>query len=261
MRVTEKKAAISNFRDVGGLQAISGQQLQNGILFRSAAIAKLDDATAELLMETSVKNVIDLRTQGERAMTPDALPEGINAVTLDVLGSDPTSASASLTAILANPDKAKALSAVDAEAMLEASYRSFVSLHSATTAYRQLFSLIASTDANNASLMHCTAGKDRTGWAAAALQLWLGVPEAAVYEEYLRSNTELGDLQPIIDWFTNGGGDPDAIQALLAVKAEYLDAALDEVRRTHGDIDAYFSRGLELPTSELVALRNKFLPQ
>lgn len=253
-------AAIANFRDVGGLESTAGAVMRPGVLFRSASIPKLDDAAAQLLSQKSITQVLDLRTGAERGMAPDVLPTEVSLVTLDVLGSDPTSAAASLTSILANPDKAKALTATDAKAMLEASYRSFINLESATSAYRQMYSLIADSAPAQVHLFHCTAGKDRTGWGAAALQLWLGVPEATVYEEYLRSNAELGDqLQPIIDWFISGGGSAEAIRALMAVEPEYLDAALDEVRSSYGDIDGYFTRGLGLSSQQLKSLWTRFL--
>ena len=73
------------------------------------------------------------------------------------------------------------------EATFVKSYRDFVTLPSAKTAYRELF--ISLADQNKLpALFHCTTGKDRTGWAAAALLTLLDVPKKTVMEDYLRSN-------------------------------------------------------------------------
>lgn len=95
------------------------------------------------------------------------------------------------------------------------------------------------------ALFHCTTGKDRTGWAAAALLTLLGVPKDKVVEDYLRSNDYiLPAYQKVIDAFVAAGGDPAIPPAILGVKAEYLDAAFDEMQTKYGAIEKYFSEGL-----------------
>ena len=90
-------------------------------------------------------------------------------------------------------------------------------------------------------------GKDRTGWAAASLQLLLGVPEDLVMADFLASNGYLRPMfQSFLDDFEARGGDPDLIAEFFWVRPEYLEAALDEMRTSYGTIERYFSDGLRL---------------
>jgi protein-tyrosine phosphatase len=95
---------------------------------------------------------------------------------------------AEVQTLIAKPQEAnKFLGGGKAEALFVEAYKEFVTLPSANESYHALF--VALSDANNgAALFHCTTGKDRTGWAAAALLTLLGVPEQQVYEDYLHSN-------------------------------------------------------------------------
>jgi protein-tyrosine phosphatase len=107
---------------------------------------------------------------------------------------------------------------------------------------------------------HCTTGKDRTGWAAAALLTLLGVPKDQVVEDYLRSNDYiLPAYQKVIDAFVAGGGDPAIPRAILGVKEEYLDAAFDEMQTKYGTIEGYFSDGLGIDAAQQQALRDLYL--
>jgi protein-tyrosine phosphatase len=138
-------------------------------------------------------------------------------------------------------------------------YRDFVDLPSAKQAYRQLFLDLADPSGTPA-LYHCTAGKDRTGWATAALLSLLGVPEDQVYADYLRSNeTMLPAYAPLIERFVDGGGDPAVIKAILGVKADYLKAAFDEMRAKYGSIEGYFNDGLRMDEAARRRMRARFL--
>ena len=138
-------------------------------------------------------------------------------------------------------------------------YRQFVTLPSAKTAFCQLF--IQLGEANQLpGLFHCTTGKDRSGWAAAALLILLGVPEEIVFEDYLRSNEYiLPAYKQAIDAFVAQGGDPSIPQDLLGVKTEYLQSSFDEVKTRYGSIEGYFEKGLGIDDAGQQHLRNCFL--
>ena len=109
-------------------------------------------------------------------------------------------------------------------------------------------------------LFHCATGKDRTGWATAALFLLLGVPEDSVLEEYLLTNTDLlPTLQHWLDAFRDNGGDPDLLLPILGVQPSYLEAALEEVRREYGGIEEYFTEGLGLSPATVATLRKQLV--
>ena len=139
------------------------------------------------------------------------------------------------------------------------SYREFVSLPSAKRGFRKLFLELGDKEQIPA-LFHCTTGKDRTGWAAAALLTLLGVPKDQVVEDYLRSNDYiLPAYQKVIDAFVAGGGDPAIPRSILGVKEEYLDAAFDEMETKYGTIERYFSDGLGIDAAQQQALRDLYL--
>ena len=114
---------------------------------------------------------------------------------------------------------------------------------SAKKEFRKLFLGLADREQLPA-LFHCTTGKDRTGWAAAALLTLLGVPKETVMEDYLRSNDYIiPKYQKVIDAFVEAGGDASIPPAILGVKKEYLEAAFDEMETKHGTSRSTFPKG------------------
>ena len=138
-------------------------------------------------------------------------------------------------------------------------YVNIVGLPSALTGYGQFFSTLAQ-EGKRPALFHCTTGKDRTGWAAAAFLLFLGVSEEDVMREYLLTNDQLlPSLQPVFDEFAARGGDPELLRPVLGVQPEYLNTGLDEMRSRYGTIEGYFETGLGLGADAQVALREAFI--
>jgi protein-tyrosine phosphatase len=132
-------------------------------------------------------------------------------------------------------------------------------LPSAKESFRKLF-LALGDRGQLPALFHCTTGKDRTGWAAAAFLTLLGVPKETVMEDYLRSNDYILPMyQKVIDAFVAAKGDPSIPPAILGVKREYLEAAFAEMEATYGTIERYFSEGLGIDASQQKALRDIYL--
>ena len=145
------------------------------------------------------------------------------------------------------------------EAMFMQVYRAFITLPSAKQSYRTLF-LDLTNPQMAPGVFHCTTGKDRTGWAAAALLTLLGVPKETVMADYMRTNDyTLPQVQHAIDAFVAGGGDRAIALAVLGVKPEYLEASLDEMQKQYGSIEKYFSAGLGIDAAGQQALRERFL--
>lgn len=214
----------------------------------------------EKLANLDLKVDFDLRTAEERSANPDELPPGVKNVWLDVLADADQAAPAKLQKLLEDPEAANAaLGGGKAEANFKTSYRQLVSLPSAKKSYRELFLALGDQEQLPA-LFHCTGGKDRTGWAAAALLTLLGVPKETVMEDYLRSNDYILPMdQKVIDAFVKGGGDPSIPPAVLGAKKEYLEAAFDEVEMKYGTIEKYFSEGLGIDAPQQKALRDLYL--
>ena len=253
-------ASVPNLRDLGGYGTSDGATVAAGLVYRSNQLSGISPGDMEKLAALDLKVDYDLRTAEERDARPDELPPGVEYVWLDVLADADQAGPAMLERLMQNPQEANAaLGGGRAEAGFQESYRQFVSLPSAKASFRQLF--LSLGDQNQLpALFHCTTGKDRTGWAAAALLTLLGVPKDIVLEDYLRSNDYIiPAYQHAIDAFVAGGGDPAIPPAILGVKQEYLEAAFDEMQTTYGTIESYFSEGLGIDAAQQQALRDLYL--
>jgi protein-tyrosine phosphatase len=234
--------------------------VRRGLLYRSVALDGASDADLQTLSGLGVGTVFDLRTGMEQARRPDRLPRGARHVSLDLLVDSGEADPAALFALMEDPPRASAeLGDGGSYRFYVATYRDMVRLGSARHGYGRLYRTLADPAATPA-LVHCTTGKDRTGWAVAALQLYLGVPEDDVVDEYMASDAEVRQaFAHVVDDFVARGGARDVIEPLMSVQPGFLQAALGAVHQDYGSVEAYFSDGLGLGDEELAALREAFL--
>ena len=253
-------ASVPNLRDVGGPATADGRPVRTGLLFRSAALDGLDGVGEAAFARLGVRTIYDFRTEAERAERPDRVPPGSKHVVADVLQDMAGNKPGQIMETMRNPAAASAaFGDGKGAAMFVDQYRNFVRLGSARQAFGRAFTSVID-DESRPVLIHCTGGKDRTGWAAAALQLMLGVPAELVMADYLASNQHLRPgFESLFADFEAGGGDAEVLGSFLWVRPEYLEAALDEVRRAYGTIERYFSDGLGLGDGGLEDLRTTFL--
>lgn len=238
-------SAATNLRDLGGYRTADGRTVARELVFRSDVFSPLTEHDIANLARVNLKTVYDLRTVPEVKAQPDQLPPHVSIVSLNVLADAQSAAPAQLEALLHDPKRATAtLGGGKVEAHFADGYREFVSLPSAKQAYRALY--LALTERSNLpAAFHCTTGKDRTGWAAAALLTLLGVPKDIVTADYLRSNDNLlSYYKSTIDHFAQAGGDPAIPIAILGVKREYLEASFSEMQTRHQTIENYFAEAL-----------------
>ena len=252
--------SLPNLRDVGGHPTGDGGRVRTGLLYRSADLGRVAGADAAVLAGLGLRTVYDLRTAGERAAQPDRVPPVSVYVVADVLRDSTGMTPADFGLLFEDlPAAREALGDGRAAMFFVDAYREFVTLASARAGYGRLFADIATGTALPA-LFHCTTGKDRTGWAAAALLLFLGVPQDVVLDDYLASGPLLGPLtRPMFDAFAARGGDRGLLEPLLAVRPAYLASALDEVGRRFGTIEGYFSDGLGLDAVARAGLRARLV--
>ncbi|HSH65097.1 MAG TPA: tyrosine-protein phosphatase [Bacteroidia bacterium] len=149
----------------------------------------------------------------------------------------------------------------EAETIMKQIYCDLVTLPSSKAALKQLYTTLALAGSTPA-ILHCSSGKDRTGWATAALLTLLGVPKETVINDFLRSNEYiLPQYKKTIDDFVKAGGEPGIPPAILGVKASYLEAAFNEAKRVYGSMERYFSEGLGLDTTTQKKLKELLLVQ
>lgn len=257
-----KIRTVPNLRDLGGWQTRDGGRVRAGLAYRGVELDKLhgDDMTA--FANLGIRSVYDFRTEAERTAQPDQVPPGAEYVIVDVMKDATGAAPAQVLHLLSDPRQAEQmLGGGKAVARFEHAYRQIVSLPSALAGYKLFFTDLLS-EQHRPAFFHCTTGKDRTGWAAAALLTLLGVPDELVMHEYMLTNEELlPALQPVFDRFKASGGDPELLRPILGVQKEYLDAAFDEMRHRFGAIEGYFRDGLGLDQAKQDALRAVFVEQ
>jgi protein-tyrosine phosphatase len=236
----------ANFRDAGGYRSTDGKWVRMGLAYRSNGLEHLTDDEMAQIDRLDIKLVCDLRTAEEIQRGPDRVPQNAADVSADVLADD---ADMIHTMMARTSPSAGAASGPALEQRI---YRDFVRLSSAQKAYRSLFERLADP-ALLPTVFHCTAGKDRTGWAQGVLLTILGVPRSTIIEDYVLTNDYLrGDALKSVRQSVN----PSA--RLLANPAA-LDAAFDQVMQDYGSFDNYLRQGLGLSEATLAAIRKNFL--
>ena len=229
-----------NFRDLGGYTTRDGSRVRRGRLFRSQSLAHLTDTDVELLHALGVQLVCDLRSDGERRRSPNRLHPQFGGERLEI-GID-----ADLRAN-GNPF----LAAIAADPTPAAARRVMLSIYgdlpqAFATIWPSLIDGLLERQRFPA-VIHCTAGKDRTGFACALLLLALDVPRDEVYRDYLRTR-ELFPAEPaardLHAAFAGRSEQALPLEAMLpfaTVETDYLDAALTAIERDHGGVDRYLS--------------------
>lgn len=250
---------LPNLRELGGYRVRDGRTVKRGQLYRSVLLARLSDPDLERVRELGVRTVIDFRTAAEHEANPDR-DLGARVLGLDVLADRTGSGPAALLAKMDDPAAInEALSDGQGHEMMRQAYTELIELPSANKAFGTYFTEVADAD-SLPLLFHCTTGKDRTGWAAAATLLFLGASEEDVFHDYLLTNEHLlPALKPYFDQFESVGGDVEVLRPVLSVDEDYLRTAIDLMNREYGSIDGYMREGLGLDEDLLETLRTRLL--
>jgi len=253
-------ASVPNLRDVGGYSTKDGKVVARGLVYRSNQLNSISAEDMSEIAELGLKNDYDLRTEDEVAKLPDEVPPGANYTLLNVLADANQSSAALLGQLLHNPKEANIkLGGGRIDSLFMTGYREFITLPSAKSSYRELFLSFSNPD-NTPALFHCTTGKDRTGWGAAALLTLLGVSPDVVMDDFLKSNEYIIPMyRKQIDGFIAAGGDSLIPLAIFGVKQEYLNSSFDEMQKNFGTIENYFSEGLGIDKQKQEIIRDQFL--
>jgi protein-tyrosine phosphatase len=247
--------SLPNLRDIGGHATRDGRRVRAGRAFRSTDLSGLAEEDVAAVAALGIRIIHDLRTPAERAAQPDRLLPGMASETLDVLADSTAGSPQTIMALFEDVDRATAFLRAHGDGFFDARYREFVRLPSARRAYGRLLTDLAD-ESRLPALFHCTTGKDRTGWIAAVLLTWLGVPDDVVMEDYLASAALLEPtVRPFLDGFAAAGGDPELLRPLMDVRPAYLEAGFDEVALAYGSVEGYLIDGLGLDRATAERLR------
>lgn len=228
----------SNFRDLAA-HVPQAYALKRHRLFRSDHLGALNEQDAQQIRGLGIRRVLDFRGVGERASAACVVPD----VTVHSLSIEPTIVQ-KLSELLAAGTE---LSEDDVVALMQDTYRGFV--RGSTHRFAEFFAHLLESD--EPTVFHCTAGKDRTGFAAALVLHALEGPEDVVMFDYLHTNDRLRPPVP-------GALPPQVARVLYRVQPEFLQAALEAVRADYGDIETYLREGLRLGPAERARLRELY---
>lgn len=231
-----------NFRDLGGYVGSDGRKVRWGQLFRSDSLADLSDEDVARIGPLKLRSIFDLRHQHERSERPNRLGDDWKVRTHDI-GFYPHGAE-SLMDRVKNQD-------ISAQAVSE-TFKLMYSRLPVDQAphYARLLQELVTPDAFPA-LIHCTSGKDRTGFAVAVVLLALGVGRDIIMTDYTLTNQFRRDLT----FMLGEGADPDVVRVVQGAEPEYLGAAFDTLDRTWGSDEAYLRQGLGLSSEQQAQLK------
>lgn len=247
---------IHNFRDYGGWLTRSGGQVRRGVLFRSGQHIGATDADLALIAALDIRTVIDLRGSSERDRFPCRRVEGFAGEVIYYEGET----SSSPPHMDVEPDVTTAEFA--RERML-AVYTRMPQNLAMQAMFARYLRILAERD--GASLVHCFAGKDRTGVAATLLLHILGVSQRDQMAEFLRTNTAptLAVLRaqsvPAIEARLGRKLDDEGARALLEVHEDYLLRFRETVVKTDGSLDGWLETRIGVDDALREALRRRFV--
>ena len=250
--------AIENFRDYGDYHTASGRRLAKGRLYRSASHGRATDADLAALEALGLAVIVDLRRPGERERDPARRPAGFKGRVIEndqgeSAGDDPW-----WTFV-----KASDLSPEAFRGYLLNYYRDAPFSERHIDLFSRYFRALA--EAQGPVLIHCAAGKDRTGVLAALTHHLAGVHDDDILADYLLTNNpeRMAARAPmvaaVIKETTGRVATDAAVRAAIGVEAEYLAAAFEVILAAHGSVDAYLAEVLGVDAALREALEARLL--
>lgn len=247
---------IHNFRDYGGYALAGGGRLKSGLLWRSAQHRDATDEDLAAVQALGLGAIIDLRGESERTDHPCRRADDF--ATPVYFGPGETAGSTTAPHLAAAE---AAISGEDAAGALKFSYVGMPWRDNLLVAFRHYFDEV---EKGHPTLVHCFAGKDRTGVIVALYHRLMGVHQDDVLADYLLTNVA-GKVEERIAAGAEhiraryGAGITDAgIRALMEVREEYLAAAFDLITERHGSVEHYAAEVLGIDAERVAVLRERY---
>jgi protein tyrosine/serine phosphatase len=247
---------VDNFRDYGDYPAAGGRRLKRGVLYRSAAHSQATDADLETLAALNIAVVVDLRRKEEREREPSRRPPGFSGA---VIVNDQAHEEDSWR----NHVSSGKLTVESSRAYLIDYYRKAPFDERHVELFSRYFHALA--EAEGPVLIHCAAGKDRTGILAALTHHLAGVHADDIAADYLLTNDpdrlarRLPLVSQTIQELSGHPPEPEAVMMVMGVDTLYLDTAFAAIAERHGGADGYLEEVLGVTPALRDALHAKLL--
>ena len=234
---------LANFRDMGGMRGAHGKAVKKNRLLRSGELSKVTEEDIKILKEVyHLYNIVDLRTKNERNSAPDMEIPGTVYYALDFFqGEDDGQATGSAEQLQQMQSKDQ----VDRK--MKELYRSFIVSAAARQKMYELLQLLLNT-AEGSTLIHCFAGKDRTGISAAVILTILGVSKEDIVSDYLETNRlrekENAELLGQLGAAKVPESMLEAVHEALCVRREYLETSYEAAEQKYGSFEQYILKGI-----------------
>jgi len=249
-------AGATNFRSLGGLPAAGGRRIRPHVLMRADRLIGLSDADWNELSLAGLSTICDLRSEAERAEHPNRVPHGLGVQEFNCEVNNDLRADPSLGRLMLNDPTARG-----AERVMIEIYRRFPRYMGVTLT--QIVTRLLEGGAP--MLVHCSAGKDRTGFVVAMLLHALEVPEEVIREDYLASRRWPGavhhraSLTARLGRFMPAREVEAAVDTVLDVRDVYLDSAMEALRAEFGSVRNYLDSAAGLDAARIDRLRERLL--
>ncbi len=245
--------SVVNFRDLGGYVTADGQRVRWGRVYRSGALGELNDEDTAYLQRLGLRLVCDLRSQEEVNRDPDKLPFKPTPHYVHTPLYSGKTTSARWQVLFYNAQQLY-------DMMIEAYTQHMVDGSAAV--FGDLARRMA-VQSNLPALVHCTAGKDRTGITSAMLLMLLGVADDLIVADYSLSNAHYAGfsriVQPSLKKVARLGVTVDDLQPLLTAPPDSMRRVLAYIREHYGTAEAYAKDKAGLSDEEIAALKATLL--
>ncbi|MBL8548679.1 MAG: tyrosine-protein phosphatase [Hyphomonadaceae bacterium] len=247
---------VRNLRDFGGYETRWGGRVVTRTLFRSAHFFEASESDIAALNGLGIRLVCDLRRPEERTQYPS---RWLCDPGRTILSDDGAKAEPPHLAFLRTGNLAPAA----VSGYMRGMYREIPYDQRYVTMFADF--IRALSEGETPALVHCAAGKDRTGIVCAMVLLALEVPKETVVEDYILTNEAVdleGRLPKVLERFSQQVGTQlkrESVLPLLGVEESYLAAAMDSIEQKSGDVKTYLRDVLELDWTTLDRLRARLV--
>ncbi len=243
-----------NFRDIGGLPTRFGTSMPSGLFYRSDSLHRLSPKDTWKLQRLGIRSICDLRTPNERKGRIFHIPResGIRVESIPIypINEDPTSLRRLMWLLSGR------FRDFDFERFMFEFYDRIAFEH--PREIRRIVELVSRRH-NRPAIIHCTGGKDRTGWISALLQALAGVPRKRILEDYLLTNKNMAAViehsGKAIRRYVPFGIRPHSIEPIMEARREYLLRTLDRVSGRYGTIEKYLKHGCGVSSKTIKNLK------